>query len=130
MSPHVNGFILYSQLITPPPVLRAGATLLYNYRQDTLHSDRNVISSMQAVLTFHSIWNMDFLRLTYEPFCLHSNVSALQILALDYVTAVYPLLLIVLIYLLVKLLLLLQELVNTFNSHFKGVLLGATHSGI
>ena len=103
MSPHVNGFILYSQLITPPPVLRAGATLLYNYRQDTLYSDRNGISSMHAVLTFHSIWNMDFLRLTYEPFCLHSNASALQILALDYVTAVYPLLLIVLIYLLVKL---------------------------
>ena len=99
LSPHVNGFILYSQLITPPPVLRVVATLVYNYRKDTFFSDRNGIRLIHAVLTFHSVWNMDFLRLTYEPFCLHSKASALQILALDYVIAVYPLLLIVFIYL-------------------------------
>ena len=103
MSPHVNGFILYSQLITPPPVLRAAGTLLYNYRNDDYPSDRLSFKVVHAVLTFHSVWNMDFFRLTYEPFCLHSNASALQILALDYVIAIYPLLLIVLIYALVKL---------------------------
>ena len=103
MSPHVNGFILYSQLITPPPVLRAGAILLYNFREDDYNPDKTVYKLIHAAGTFHSIWNMDFFRYTYSPFCLHPNASALQILALDYIIAVYPLLLIALIYLLVKL---------------------------
>lgn len=103
MSPHVNGFILYSQLITPPPLLRVCSIILYNFRKDDYYPDRIVYQLSHAVGAFHSIWNMDFFRFTYTPFCLHPHASSLQILALDYVIAVYPLLLIVLSYLLVKL---------------------------
>lgn len=46
---------------------------------------------------------MDFGRSLYEPFCLHPSLSTHHIIALDYLVAVYPLLLILLTYLLVKL---------------------------
>ena len=39
----------------------------------------------------------------YPPFCLHSNATILQVLSLDYITAAYPLLLILLTYTLVLL---------------------------
>ena len=103
-SPRLNGFILYSQLVTPPPVLRLFATLMYNFRFDPwLGHDEALSKFMAAVFSFHSMWNMDFLRINYEPFCLHPNVSTLQILALDYIIAAYPLIVIIIIYLLVKL---------------------------
>ena len=102
-SPHISGFILYSQLITPPPILRSAATISYNFRNDPFYADRVGSKIANALFTFHSIWNMDFFRLNYEPFCLNSHTSTLQILALDYIIAAYPLLLIVVIYTLVKL---------------------------
>ena len=102
-SPHMSGFILYSQLIAPPPVLRSAATTRYKFRNDSLPIVKNTIKLVTAFFTFHSVWNMDFFRLLYEPFCLSPHTSMLQILALDYITAVYPLLLIALIFILVKL---------------------------
>ena len=101
-SPHMSGFILYSQLIAPPPVLRLAVTTAYKFRHD-INTAKDTIKLIAAFFTFHGIWNMDFFRLLYEPFCLSPHTSMLQILALDYITAVYPLLLIALIFILVKL---------------------------
>ena len=50
-----------------------------------------------------SIWNLDFFRDLYSPFCLHPSASTLQVLSLDYITAVYPLILIIITYTLVRL---------------------------
>ena len=52
---------------------------------------------------FLSIWNLDFFRLVYTPFCLHPKTSTLQVLSLDYIIAAYPLALIILTYTLVRL---------------------------
>ena len=41
------------------------------------------------------VWNLYFFQLVYKPFCLHPNLSIVQIMCLDYAIAVYPLLLIV-----------------------------------
>ncbi len=41
--------------------------------------------------------------MVYRPFCLHPNISIVQIICLDYAIAVYPLMLVLLLYLLVKL---------------------------
>ena len=54
-------------------------------------------------ILFNSIWNLDFFRSLYPPFCLHPHLSALQVLSLDYIVAVYPMILVLLTYLLVKL---------------------------
>ena len=49
------------------------------------------------------IWSLDFFRLVYEPFCLYPNMTIVQALALDYVIAAYPLVLVSFTYLLVYL---------------------------
>ena len=56
-----------------------------------------------VILLLFGIWNLDFFRLIYTPFCLHPNATTLQVLSLDYIIAVYPLVLIILTYILVRL---------------------------
>ena len=61
----------------------------------------NINAPKQAVAVAASIvgfCNLDFFRMAYNPFCLHPNASAIEIMALDYVTAVYPILLIIVTY--------------------------------
>ena len=53
-------------------------------------------------VSLYGIWNLDFFRLIYSPFCLHPKMTTLQALALEYAIAVYPLLLTVFTYLLVE----------------------------
>ena len=56
-----------------------------------------------SLLSFYGVWNLDFLRLVYSPFSLNPSISTLQILALDYAVAAYPLFLIVVMYIIVEL---------------------------
>ena len=58
---------------------------------------------INILLTMTSVWNLDFFRSLYPPFCLHPHFSALHIFVLDYLVALYPLMLIFLTYLVVKL---------------------------
>ena len=53
-------------------------------------------------LSLCTFWNLDILRSVYPPFCLHPDVSPLLIYSLDYVVGLYPLVLIFLTYLVVK----------------------------
>ena len=62
-----------------------------------------VFYGMEVLFSVYSIWNLDFLRLVYTPVFLQPHTNTLQVLALDYVIAVYPPLLIALSYLLVLL---------------------------
>ena len=57
---------------------------------------------LKALLSIASFWNLDFFRLYYS-FCLHPDASAMAIMALDYATTVYPVILIGVTYVLVKL---------------------------
>ena len=50
------------------------------------------------LVSFVAIWNLDFFRLLYTPFCIHPDMTTLQVLALDYLVAVYPIFLIFLTY--------------------------------
>ena len=59
--------------------------------------------TFSVVTSIAGIWSLDFFRLVYEPFCLHPNMTTLHVQALDYAIAVYPLLLIVLTYVMVGL---------------------------
>ena len=83
----LNAYVFVSQMTTAPPILR-------------------IISSLdvwgQLEVSFYSVWNLDFFRVLFSPFCLHPKMTTLQALALDYAIAVYPLLLIVITYILVE----------------------------
>ena len=50
----------------------------------------------------YSIWNLDFFRSIYPPFCLHPNMSALGVLSLDYLVAIYPMVAVVFTYIMVQ----------------------------
>ena len=50
------------------------------------------------LVTFYGIWNLDFLRYVIPPFCISNSLTSLQAQGLEYVIAVYPLLLIALTY--------------------------------
>ena len=57
---------------------------------------------INIIIMIYSIWNLDFFRSLYPPFCLHPKLTALQVLMLDYLVAVYPMILVLLTYLFVK----------------------------
>ena len=98
-SDHMNGYILFSQVFTSPPIMRqfGGSLLKHHY----VNKPQGYVT--QAIIAYFGIWNLDFFRLLYTPFCLHPNATTLQVLSLDYIIAVYPLLLITLTYTLVRL---------------------------
>ena len=51
----------------------------------------------------YGIWNLDFFRSMYKPFCLHPSLTTFQVMSLDYIIAAYPLVIILLMYALVDL---------------------------
>jgi hypothetical protein len=95
-SPKLHGFILFSQIVTCPCFMRDLEIKMPSLPPIQKHL-------VQAFSSFLGIWNLDFFRLVYSPFCLHPHADTLQVMALDYLVAVYPLILIGLSYLLVLL---------------------------
>ena len=95
-SPRLNGYILICQMVTSPLVVRHAIRSQWDNKHYTG-------TSGDVLLAYFSIWNLDFFRTLYSPFCLHPNASTLQVLSLDYIIAAYPLALIILTYTLVRL---------------------------
>ena len=94
----MNAFILLCQTMSLPALSRISSLSL-----EFLYGSGSAVLSVYAVtFTIYSMWNLDFFRLLYPPFCLHPGTTTLQVLALDYVVAVYPLVLLVVVYLFVK----------------------------
>ena len=98
-SPLMIGFILHCQICTSPPVLRRLGFAFFN----EYNTFRSWGTFFALYISYLSIWNLDFFRMVYTPFCLQPNVSTLQVLSLDYIVAAYPLALIILTYTLVTL---------------------------
>ena len=91
----MSAYVLVSQIIAAPVHLRLLAVERGSIQLPELFF--KVFSSVNM------LWNLDIFRSLYTPVCLHPNMSMLQGLALEYVTAVYPLLLIFITYFLVNL---------------------------
>ena len=89
---HLHPVIWYSQAVSMPAMSRI--LLLTN-------SNNNYLPFIKTMLSLYGIWNLDFFRLFYSDICL--GIGFLPTLALDYAIAVYPLLLMAIIYLLMKL---------------------------
>ena len=47
-----------------------------------------------ALHTLYGVWNMDFLRLVIKPFCISPNVSTLGAISTGYISALWPLFLV------------------------------------
>ena len=104
MSASMNLYILFGQLISSPVALSLFS--IFNRFSDVQPvdpADSNSVLLLNLLLSIYGIWNLDFFRILYSSFCLHPNLSILQILSLDYAIAVYPLFLIFATYFLIKL---------------------------
>ena len=55
------------------------------------------------LITILGVLNLDFFRLVIPPLCISSSLKAIDILFFDYITALYPILIIILVYALIKL---------------------------
>ena len=78
-SPIIHGFIFYAQVVSAPFMIRV--LLLHSYSS----------IGIQFFATLYGIWNLDFFRTLYPDMCL--KLTTLQVIALDYIIAFYPLLL-------------------------------------
>ena len=92
-SSRLQGFVFFSQCISIPVATRF---LLVS----TINAPK-IQRSARYIVSFYGIWNLDFFRSLKLQICL--GTDTLQTLALDIVVGVYPLLLMVMTYLLVKL---------------------------
>ena len=101
--PPLNIYMFLCQVVAIPPIIQ-----LFNQMKATIHEVKlndHIITTLfkDTLISLYGLWNLDVFRALYKPFCLHPNMTTLQALTLDYAIAVYPLCLIVLTYILVKL---------------------------
>ena len=66
---------------------------------NVLHGWSKLVAHIE--MTSYGIWNLDFFRTLFPEICL--DLSSLQVLALDYAIAFYPLLLMIIFYVLIEL---------------------------
>ena len=98
VSSRFQGFLFYSQIISVPAMVRI-LMLLGNFynngNRQTIHM------TIRSFAVFYGIWNLDFFRSIKFGICL--GADSLQTLALDLIVGVYPLLLMVVSYVLIEL---------------------------
>ncbi len=95
VSSHLFAVVYYCQMLSLPAVLRNIMTRIM------LRANPDYLMAGKIIVSIYGIWNLDFFRAFYSDLCL--GIGVLPTLALDYAIAVYPLLLMVVSYLLITL---------------------------
>ena len=93
-SSHLHGVVWFSQALSIPTLVRG--IMLAGHRENP-----NLLKIPRVLTPFYSIWNLDFFRSVIPDICL--NVTTFQALALDYLVALYPFLLILFSHVIIKL---------------------------
>ena len=91
-SSSIHGLVLFCQIVSSPPFARA-------FGNSPNHSYGTTLTKI--AITLYGIWNLDFFRFFLPDICL--NTSSLLSISLDYVVAVYPLILVFVTYVLISL---------------------------
>lgn len=95
LSPPLNAVVLLSHVMASH-VNRMPCRFLYS-------ADKSHLATLVLyILTIYGLLNMDFFVYVVPPFCISNNMSTLTVIALDYAIALYPLLLLAVIYLLIE----------------------------
>lgn len=87
-------FVFYAQAMSTPIFLHSVMIVLG-------HKHSHVLTGVKVVASMYGIWSLDFFRAFYDGICLDLDTLGSQ--ALEYTIALYPLLLTIVSYLLVKL---------------------------
>jgi len=92
-SPPLLAYIFVAQCLSSPINSRLTLLALQNYP--------TYLNLAKTVLGLYGIWNLDFFRTFYPPLCL--KITTLQVLALNYVVSLYPLVLVIVTYVIIQL---------------------------
>lgn len=100
-----NGFIFFSQMVTTPLEIlyvSFGLKLLFLNNSET---NGRYLSNIMAdvIVDPYCIWNLDFSRIIHPKICFSPHLSVIHILALRYISAIYPLLLLCCAYIIIEL---------------------------
>ena len=87
-------FILYSQLIV---------TTFLNHGPALEFENPTAYYFVLAVVNFYGFWNLDFFRHILPPFCVSPELKQIHVVLIDYVSAFYPLCLICITWIIIKL---------------------------
>ena len=98
-SPYLHGFVFFCQIVTSSMWMR----LVNGNAFDASTNTKTAIAALKAYLSILGIWNLDFFVTVYKPFCLSPNMTVVQAIALNYIIALYPLLLLITALVLVRL---------------------------
>ena len=122
----MNCFVMFSQLLVnlqnhDPGFLGALMSQL----------DKTSSAVFKVILTGYGFWNLDYFRYLIPPFCVSQELKNIHVLALQYVSAFYPLLLIALTYTLVlNYMDTTSDQLSGFGNHFTDVVLMLEGRGI
>ena len=87
-------FVFYSQIVV--------SAFLYS-GTDVNFANSTAFYFFHIYIMFYGFWNLDFFRYILPPFCVSSKLKNIHILVIDYVSAFYPLCLISITWIIVKL---------------------------
>ena len=90
----LHGVVWFSQAMSTPALARLMMASLK-------HGNKYSMVAVKVFLSSYSLWNLDLLRSVIPDICL--NISTLQALALDYLLALYPLVLMIFSYFVIEL---------------------------
>ena len=98
-----NGFIFYSQVITIPlqVLFITSAWKLTKVQQTGIKISDGDLTNL--LLDPYRVWSLDFSSILHVDFCLKKHLKVIDALALRYVPAVQPLLLLIIVYTLIEL---------------------------
>ena len=95
----MTGFILYSQLMVYT-IFKDPITI----NKLTTQSHYSSVAYLVIIVgTFYSIWNLDLLKYVLPPLCINQKLSIIHIEFLNCLSALYPLLLVILTWIFVEL---------------------------
>lgn len=99
-APPFTALILFSQIMSSPEIVRLVPSVI----NSTTHGGSGLLVVSQLIFAFHGLWSLDFFPLlSLPPYCLPGLTTTLYALALDYVVAFYPLFLVGVAYICIKL---------------------------
>ena len=98
LHPPWSAFVLVAQVMSTPVIMQS----MLNY----VHVRHKVILYRISVIcaaTIYGPWNLDFFRALYKPTCISPSITAMQSYIIEVTIGMYPLVLLVVLYLLVRL---------------------------
>ena len=97
----LSALVFMSQIVVYTIRLNVPLHMYFMYIENILTGFPYV--ALQVLLVLCGIWSLDFFRFVIPPFCVSSNIKTVHALALEYLVAFYPIFLILLTYVCIKL---------------------------